>query len=459
MHYMQVPSQVEYERATSVEHALSLLSRPDTRVVAGGHSLIPMMKLRLAQPEMLVDINGLAELAYIKLDGDQLRIGALARHADLLNSAVAGEHFPIFHDAERVVADPIVRLWGTVGGSLCQADPSEDLSAAFAAARATAVIRGQDGDRLVPVREFHRGPYETVIGLGELLAEVRVPVRPGTGSAYEKVARRVGDWSVAAVGAVLRVGEGRNAKTGHHLGRPRPDRGRRRALRGRRGRGVSRRPNPRRRELRQGRGDRRRALSSRRRPARTRGLQAAPGRRAHRPRAAPGGRPGEAETMTMRVAVTVNGTEYVRDVEPRLLLIHFLRDELGLTGSHWGCDTSNCGSCVVWLDATPVKSCTVLAAMADGRSVRTVEGLEQDGKLDPVQEGFIECHGLQCGFCTPGMMMTARWLLDHNPDPAEAEIREVISGQICRCTGYENIVRSIRWAAKHPRHDDAEAAG
>jgi aerobic carbon-monoxide dehydrogenase medium subunit len=202
---MQVPSHVEYERATSVEHALSLLSRPETRAVAGGHSLIPMMKLRLAQPELLVDINGLAELAFVALDGDQLRIGALARHADLLSSAVAGNCFPIFHDAERVVADPIVRLWGTVGGSLCQADPSEDLSAVFAAARATAVIRGQDGARLVPVREFHLGPYETVIGRGELLAEVRVPVRPGTGSAYEKVSRRVGDWSVAAVGAVLQL--------------------------------------------------------------------------------------------------------------------------------------------------------------------------------------------------------------------------------------------------------------
>jgi carbon-monoxide dehydrogenase medium subunit len=208
MQYMQVPSQVEYERAISVEHALSLLSRPDTRVVAGGHSLIPMMKLRLAQPEVLVDINGLAELAYIRLDRDQLRIGALARHADLLDSAVAGEHFPIFHDAERVVADPIVRLWGTVGGSLCQADPSEDLSAVFAAAHATVVIRGQDGDRVVPVREFHLGPYETVIGPGELLAEVRVPVRAGTGSAYQKVARRVGDWSVAAAGAVLRLSRG-----------------------------------------------------------------------------------------------------------------------------------------------------------------------------------------------------------------------------------------------------------
>jgi aerobic carbon-monoxide dehydrogenase medium subunit len=205
---MQVPAHVEYERATSVEHALSLLSRPETRVVAGGHSLIPMMKLRLAQPELLVDINGLAELAFIALDGDQLRIGALARHADLLSSAVAGKCFPIFHDAERVVADPIVRLWGTIGGSLCQADPSEDLSAAFAAARATVVIRGQDAERTIPVRDFHLGPYETVIGRGELLAEVRVPVRPGTGSAYEKVSRRVGDWSVAAAGTVLELGDG-----------------------------------------------------------------------------------------------------------------------------------------------------------------------------------------------------------------------------------------------------------
>ncbi len=151
----------------------------------------------------------------------------------------------------------------------------------------------------------------------------------------------------------------------------------------------------------------------------------------------------------MKITVTVNGTDYARDVEPRLLLIHFLRDELRLTGSHWGCDTSNCGACVVWLDETPVKSCTVLAVMADGRRVATVEGLASRSRLDPVQEAFGACHGLQCGFCTPGMMMTARWLLDNNPDPTEADVREAISGQVCRCTGYENIVRSVLWAAKH----------
>ncbi|NLU74009.1 (2Fe-2S)-binding protein [Streptomyces sp. HNM0575] len=149
----------------------------------------------------------------------------------------------------------------------------------------------------------------------------------------------------------------------------------------------------------------------------------------------------------MQVTMVVNDEEVTREIEGRLLLVHFLRDHLALTGTHWGCDTSNCGTCVVWLDGEPVKSCTVLAAMAGGHEVRTVEGLEQGGELDPVQKGFVECHGLQCGFCTPGMMMTARALLDRNASPSEGEIREAISGQICRCTGYSTIVRSIQWAA------------
>jgi len=159
----------------------------------------------------------------------------------------------------------------------------------------------------------------------------------------------------------------------------------------------------------------------------------------------------------MQITMTVNGQEYTHEAEPRTLLVHFLRDHLGLTGTHWGCDTSNCGACVVLLDGTPLKSCTVLAAMADRREVRTVEGLAQNGQLDPVQQGFMACHGLQCGFCTPGMMLTARWLLDRNPDPSETEVREAISGQICRCTGYENIVRSVRWAAEHAEEPSTEA--
>jgi carbon-monoxide dehydrogenase small subunit len=139
----------------------------------------------------------------------------------------------------------------------------------------------------------------------------------------------------------------------------------------------------------------------------------------------------------VQVTMTVNGEEVTREIEPRLLLVHFLRDDLGLTGTHWGCDTSNCGTCTVLMDGEPVKSCTV-------------EDLERDGVLDPVQQGFMEEHGLQCGFCTPGMLMTARALLEENPDPTDQEIREAISGQLCRCTGYTTIVRSVRWAAEHP---------
>jgi carbon-monoxide dehydrogenase small subunit len=137
--------------------------------------------------------------------------------------------------------------------------------------------------------------------------------------------------------------------------------------------------------------------------------------------------------------------------------VHFIREDAELRGTHWGCDTSNCGACTVWMDGKPVKSCTVLAAQAAGHEVRTVEGLETAEGLDPIQQGFIECHGLQCGFCTPGMMMTGRHLIDTNPDPSDQEIREAISGQICRCTGYNNIVKAIRWAAEAEASSEVNA--
>ncbi|HWI73972.1 MAG TPA: (2Fe-2S)-binding protein [Baekduia sp.] len=159
----------------------------------------------------------------------------------------------------------------------------------------------------------------------------------------------------------------------------------------------------------------------------------------------------------MHVTVTINGEERGADVEPRTLLVHFIRDDLDLTGTHWGCDTSNCGACVVLVDGRPVKSCTMLAATAEGHEITTVEGLEQDGVLDPIQQGFIEKHGLQCGFCTPGMLLTARALLDENPNPTDHEIREAISGQICRCTGYTNIVKAVRWAADNAPQTVTEA--
>ena len=151
----------------------------------------------------------------------------------------------------------------------------------------------------------------------------------------------------------------------------------------------------------------------------------------------------------MRVRINVNEQPREAEVEPRLLLVHFIREHLGLTGTHWGCDTSNCGACTVYLDGEPVKSCTVLTVRADGHEVTTIEGMWSGTGLTPMQEGFHQEHGLQCGFCTPGMIMTATRFLKHNPDPTEAEIREAISGNLCRCTGYENIVKSIQWAANN----------
>jgi carbon-monoxide dehydrogenase small subunit len=151
----------------------------------------------------------------------------------------------------------------------------------------------------------------------------------------------------------------------------------------------------------------------------------------------------------MEIALRVNGGEHSADVEPRLLLVHLLRERLGLTGTHIGCDTSHCGACTVLLDGVPVKSCTVLAVQANGRDVTTVEGLARNGQLHAVQQGFKEEHGLQCGYCTPGMMLVSKALLEENPSPSEQEIRWAISGNLCRCTGYQNIVKAVQWAARN----------
>ena len=207
---MQTPAPFEYERATSVDGALEALQRlgSEARIIAGGHSLLPMMKLRLANPEHLIDINDLHELSFIREEGEELRIGALTRHVQLLKSDLLAKRFPAFRDAEQVIADPVVRNRGTIGGSLCQADAAEDLSSVCSALKARAVIRGTQGERIVGLDEFHIGPYMTAVGDGEMLTEVRLPLRAGAGSAHEKVERRAGDWAVAAASAALWIENG-----------------------------------------------------------------------------------------------------------------------------------------------------------------------------------------------------------------------------------------------------------
>ena len=203
---MQVPAPFEYERATSVDNAIALLERlgSEARLIAGGHSLLPMMKLRLTDLEYVIDINDLHdELGYVRVGTDEVRIGAMTRHRELLESPELAALFPIFADAEHVIADPVVRNRGTIGGSLCQADPSEDLTAVCTALDAHCVIRGSDGERVVGMADFHRGPYETAVGPAEILTEMRIPVRPHGSSAYAKVERRAGDWAVTSAGAAV----------------------------------------------------------------------------------------------------------------------------------------------------------------------------------------------------------------------------------------------------------------
>ena len=213
---MQTPAPFAYERAKSVDGAIEALARlgSEARIIAGGHSLIPMMKLRLASPEHLIDINDLEELAYIREDRFGMRIGALTRHVDLLESELLALRYPIFRDAEQVIADPVVRNRGTIGGSLCQADAAEDLSAVCSALKARVVIRGPEGERMVAMDEFYLGPFTTAVGEGEILTEIRLPLRSGAGSAHEKVERRAGDWAIAAASAALWIDGGAIAEVG-----------------------------------------------------------------------------------------------------------------------------------------------------------------------------------------------------------------------------------------------------
>ena len=213
---MQTPAPFEYERATSVDDAIAALQRlgSEARIIAGGHSLLPMMKLRLANPERLIDINDLTDLAYIREEEGEVRIGALTRHVDLLTSELLAERFPVFRDAEEVIADPVVRNRGTIGGSLCQADAAEDLSAVCSALKASVVIHAPDGHRLVAMSDFHVGPFVTAVQDGELLTEIRIPLRPGAGSAHEKVERRAGDWAIAAASACVWMDGGTFADVG-----------------------------------------------------------------------------------------------------------------------------------------------------------------------------------------------------------------------------------------------------
>ena len=411
--------EVEYAKPASVAEALELLASNDgARALAGGQTLINVMKARAASPDMLVDLNGLEELRGIELAGDgTLTIGAMTTYSELMGSAEAKAR-PILGEVCATIADVQVRNRGTIGGNVCSNDPTNHLPPLMVAVGARMTIAAAGGEREVPAEEFFLGVYLTAVGLGELLTRISIPA--GKKDGFAAVTLGADGTCIcnaaASVNGAVRVALGCvDAVSGARHGR--------------------------------------RAGGSRRRGARGEPHAAVRRPRLERVPDAPLGSASDARRARgceplMDVTVTVNGTTYERDVEPRKLLIHFLRDDLDLTGSHIGCDTGNCGACSVILDGTLVKSCMLLAVQANGASLETVEGLSEGEELTALQQAFNEHHALQCGYCTPGMLMSATALLRENPSPSEDEIKKALQGNICRCTGYWNIFEAVKSVAK-----------
>ena len=446
-----IPGSFAYHRPTSVKDAVALLADlgDEARPLAGGHSLIPMMKLRLATPGHLVDLAGVADLKGIRADGDDIVIGAMTTQHELIGSDLLAQKIPILRETSLLIADPQVRYVGTLGGNVANGDPGNDMPAVMLCLGATYHVSGKGGDRRVAAREFYQGAYFTALEPGEILTAIRIPVpAAGHGYAYQKLKRKIGDYATAAAAVVLTLkGGGEVASCSIGLtnvaetplwaeeaanilvgsrSTPRPS---------------SKRSRPRKRSP--------RPPSDQRGPAQYRTKMAGVMLRP-RARARQGSRPALRRDIMAKsqISMTVNGTAVDALVEPRTLLIHFLREQLNLTGPHIGCDTSHCGACTVDLDGRSVKSCTMFAVQANGADIRTIEGMANaDGTLHALQEGFREMHGLQCGFCTPGMIVRAYRLLQENASPSEEEIRFGISGNLCRCTGYQNIVKAIQYAA------------
>ncbi len=408
------PSRFRYEAPRSLDEAIATLRDGGdyAKVLAGGQSLVPLMKLRFASPELVVDINNVPGLDYHRADPDgTLRIGALCRHADLEHSALLQNTQPTMAAAAPLIADPIVRNRGTLVGSLCHADPQGDWASVVLALGGSVVAQGPRGRRTIPVADFVTGPFENVLEPDEIAVEAVIPAAAGTRSGgYLKLERRVGDFATVGVAVALETVRG-----GHRdPGRDRADRGGRLHHRGhRRGRGAGR-PAADRADHRDGRRPGRGRGPAPDRSPRQRGLQAAhgahvrdphpgPGRRRHRrgPGAAPRkGQPdmtivyedhgdeAAADVPVRRIRFTINGQKKIAEVEPRLLLSHLIRRGLGLTGTHMGCDTTNCGACTVLVDGRPVKSCTMLAVQADGHEISHRGGAGHRQRAAPAAGGL-----------------------------------------------------------------------
>ncbi len=442
------PAAFEYAAPLTIDEAVgALASNEEARVLAGGQSLVPMMNLRLARPQLLVDCNRVAELDTFEVNGDTVRLGAFCRHRRIELDPEIGDAVPLLAEAAALVGYPQIRNRATIGGSLAHGDPAAELGAACVALGARVNLRSTTAERTVPIADFFDGFFTTAVQAGELLVSVDVAARkPNTGYAFREYAPRHGDFALAGVAAIVERGADGNVASvrlaGCGIGRTVVDISDAAtplvgsALDDARLRDVAaldwRADEPVRRHARVGR------VPDRAGPADGSGGAA---RRvdAHL---------GKAGGVTSNVKFAVNGDPVEVEVEPRDLLLDVLRGPLGLTGAHAGCEQGVCGTCTVLVDGVGVRSCLMFAVQVGDTEITTIEGVGSAEALHPLQQAFHEQHGLQCGYCTPGMVLTALELLRRNAHPTRDEIERGMSGNLCRCTGYAGIIDAIEAAAR-----------
>jgi carbon-monoxide dehydrogenase medium subunit len=460
-----------YAAPESLEEALDLMAAHggEARPLAGGQSLVPLLNYRLARPRLIVDLNRLPLGGVRRRDG-RLVLGALTRYHVLEESEEVAVACPVLREAAALVGNVRVRSLGTVGGSLAHADPAAELPMVMVGLDARLTAASRRGRRTIAAREFFSGPLATALAPDELLVEVEVPALPGAGWAIEEFSRRAGDFAVVAVTALVSVdarGRVEDARLAFGGAGDRPVRveAAEDALRGRE-------PNAERlAEVAALARDRlapqadafvsaayrrllagvlaRRALA--RAVARAMSPEGGSAPAEASPRIAPAEPPLEAASTTPglgRVRFVLN--RRVREVEarPAQTLLELLRDDLGVFDVKEGCDEGVCGACTVLLDGRPVSSCLLLAPAVHGRTVLTVRGLEADGALHPLQEAFLRHGAVQCGFCTPGMLLTAAAFLERHPGAGRQALRRALEGNLCRCTGYAKILDAVEAYAR-----------
>ena len=466
------PAPFDYLAPDSLDQALDALRQSrdlDAKLLAGGQSLIPLMNFRLATPGLLIDLNHVGGLDHIDDDMGGIRIGAMTRHDTLERDPRIARTVPLLHDAISWVGHPAIRARGTLGGSLAHADPAAELPAVAVGLDARLTVAGHDGRRRVlAADDFFVDYLTTALEPDEILLDVWFPgLEPGCGCAWLEFAQRHGDFALAGVAVWLRIDDGSVAQArivAAGVG-PRPVRvvEAEAALVGQpatesafvAAEAVRKALDP--------PADLHASADYRRQLAAVlteRAVPLAAERAVHRPEHAAVVREGHrlsrmsppvraAADDAMEITVHVNGHPHQRAVEPRLLLSDFLRHDLGLTGTHVGCEHGVCGACTILLNDQPARACLTLAVQANGAQVTTVEGLaDADGPLHPLQQAFWDSHGLQCGFCTPGFLMSTRALLSRTPHPTDDDLRAALSGNLCRCTGYQNILKAVRLAAE-----------